>query len=313
MIKKIIIRNLIGIFIVLFLFEIISFFYLSYSYRKQLREMEFPNNFLHYSIIKSLNNKNIDTISFRETEYKSNTKPPIIIFGCSYAYGHELKKEETFSSQLAKMTDRTVINRAHSGEGPAFMYFQLSDEKIIEKIKGQIKNMPEPEYIIYVYIPGHNFRHCIYRASVYSEYFRKKYSLVGNDIVSAEPKFSLLHSLFSAMVFEHFAEKLYCTNSETNEKTVGKLILESFKLAKKNFNNSKFVILYFPDGLEDHSNHNEIKDFLKNINEEIQVIDIQDYINMKNKDLWLENDNNHPNAKAWELTVPIIIKELKLN
>lgn len=57
-----------------------------------------------------------------ENRYKtvgSKNKKPVVIFGCSFAYGEYLKDNQTFGYKLSKQTGRTVYNFAYSGWGPA--------------------------------------------------------------------------------------------------------------------------------------------------------------------------------------------------
>ena len=51
-------------------------------------------------------------IEYRETKEEKN---PIVVLGCSYAYGQGLKDKETFSYLLSEYTSRPVISFAHCG------------------------------------------------------------------------------------------------------------------------------------------------------------------------------------------------------
>lgn len=53
-----------------------------------------------------------------ENRYKtvgSKNKKPVVIFGCSFAYGEYLNDNQTFGYKLSKQTGRTVYNFAYSG------------------------------------------------------------------------------------------------------------------------------------------------------------------------------------------------------
>ena len=43
------------------------------------------------------------------------TKNPVLVFGCSYSYGHGLKREQTFPYLLSEYTKRPVLNLSNCG------------------------------------------------------------------------------------------------------------------------------------------------------------------------------------------------------
>lgn len=59
-------------------------------------------------------------------EYKN--KPPILLLGCSYTYGHRLKYEETFGLKLSQFAKRHVINKAVCRYGVNTALFQLQHD-----------------------------------------------------------------------------------------------------------------------------------------------------------------------------------------
>ena len=60
----------------------------------------------------------------RKVFNSSYTKRPIIVTGCSYAYGHGIKKDETFPYILSQITQSPVYNYANCG---AQAYENLSE------------------------------------------------------------------------------------------------------------------------------------------------------------------------------------------
>ena len=66
-------------------------------------------------------------------------KKPIILFGCSYAYGYQLEREQTLTYKLAQNAKIPVYNRAFTGWGIQHMLYQSKIEKLYEIL-------PEPEY-----------------------------------------------------------------------------------------------------------------------------------------------------------------------
>ena len=80
----------------------------------------------------------------------TNKKPPILLFGCSFAYGTFLKNNQTFSYKLSKLTKRNVYNMALEACGIQYMYYFLSDENFYNDFSSN-----PPQYVIYLYIPSH--------------------------------------------------------------------------------------------------------------------------------------------------------------
>ena len=73
---------------------------------------------------------------------------PIIIFGCSFAYGQYLYQNQTFSYKLANILKRSVYNRALAGAGPQHAYYQTQTEDFY-------KEVPKSNTVIYVMIDDH--------------------------------------------------------------------------------------------------------------------------------------------------------------
>ena len=72
------------------------------------------------------------------TNYSSN---PILIFGCSYSYGHGLKKEESFPYILSNTTKRPVYNFNNCGEELLIGFRNLLDFTEEENNRKIIQNM----------------------------------------------------------------------------------------------------------------------------------------------------------------------------
>lgn len=95
-----------------------------------------PNNKISYSrffkyeianySLKS-NKFTLKNITFRPIENANSPKRPIIIFGCSYAYGYNFDNKETISHIMAQFSTRPIINRACCGWGIQHMVYQLKN------------------------------------------------------------------------------------------------------------------------------------------------------------------------------------------
>ena len=90
--------------------------------------------------------KYIDGIQIYRPNVNEDSKlKPILLFGCSFAYGYNIPFETTFSEELGRYTKRPIYNRALNGASPSLMLYQLSNEEFY-------KTIPQPEYVIYTYI-----------------------------------------------------------------------------------------------------------------------------------------------------------------
>ena len=254
-------------------------------------------------------NENDLLSNMRPIEYRDVNKRPIILFGCSYTEGFGLEEDETFSKKLANYTNRTVINRGKSGTGIPFLYYQLSNEKVIKELP---KNS---EFIIYTLIPDHFPRLFRYRNFVLTGDHTLRYKIENEQLVIDKPIFKIFHSLFSVILLEEYlTEKKDIEENETNNPLFNKLLDESYNLIKKNFKDSKFVILYYKSPLDkDGFCDKKVYDYAEK-NKEIILIDISKEIpNIQDtQELWLV-DNEHPSTKAWDLIVPILANKLNID
>lgn len=82
-----------------------------------------------------------------------SAKNPVLVFGCSYSYGHGLKNEQSFPYLLSEYTKRPVLNLSKCGTDALDglksldIYMQNSDRKI--------KNPDSADYLVYMYMYDH--------------------------------------------------------------------------------------------------------------------------------------------------------------
>ena len=244
----------------------------------------------------------------RPVEYRDKSKPPIILFGCSYTEGFGLEENETLSRKLADFTNRTIYNRGHMGTGIPFMYYQLNDKDIMEKLP---KNT---EYVIFTLIPDHFPRLFRYRNFVLTGDHTLKYKIKNNKLVRDKLMFPFIHSLYTSIIMEEYiANKKGYDVNEVKPLAV-KLFEESYKIIHKKFPNAKFIIMYYQHYKgESTQEYDEIIDNIKNINKDnIEIIYINDLLpELYEKKYWLE-DNSHPSAAAWDIIVPVLSEKLGL-
>ncbi len=240
-------------------------------------------------------------------QYKK--KKPIVIFGCSYAYGFLLDREQTFSYKLAQLTKRPVYNRAYSAWGSAHMLYQARMRELYRQI-------PEPEYVIFLSMHDHFRRLYVMTfmsGDILGENFYLRYKEKNGELIQIKNtnKFlNMFKRLYTFQKLHHF----YVNNIilKKDDYTNGydfyfKQLSESKKEMQKHWENTKFVFILY-DSLKD-------EDILLNKleNDGYIVINLPAVVNknLYDKEYILEKDY-HPNEKVWNLVTPIIAKELKL-
>ena len=240
-----------------------------------------------------------NNVHFRPVAKNQYNKNPVLIFGCSFAYGEALNDEQTFSYKLSQYTKRPVYNRGYLGWGIQDMLYQLRRKDFYNNIK-------EPEYIIYTYIGAHAIR-------LYSET-----GIINPQIFYTETAEGLKENKFYTTVnpFYNYVIKgihLLYYSKQSNilppKQTIpliNKYFIESKKIADKHWQNTKFVILVYSDqGYEDW-----------------KYLEKEGFIVIKVKELTKENISDlkyqiskldtHPSEKAWDLIVPLLSKKLNI-
>jgi len=324
-IVKIVLYNVLVFVILLILSEVFSFLFLYNKYNYEFFPLQ-SGIFKNY--VKMRNPEQTDLISnLRPVEYRNQTKRPIVIFGCSFAWGHNLPENLTFSRKLADKTGRTVINRAKYSEGTAFMYYQLANKNIIKEIKAllihpNIKNYgkinDDVEYVIYVNIPDHAVRNHRHRYNTNNPVFRIRYQLKDGKLVQNKVLFPLIHSLYTAALIEKIIDNTEINNLNYENTTIyEEMILESAVLIHKEFKNAVFAVILMPDFQENSEDDDTKRPQLimwKRIQEKlgsdkIILIDMQKELPLAEDKYW---NANHPTAQAWDEIIPVIMKKLNL-
>ncbi len=236
---------------------------------------------------------------YRRVVNENSKKKPILLFGCSFVYGHEISEDKIFSEVLGKYTGRPIYNRARQGFGVSEMLFQLQNEDFY-------KIIPQPEYIIYTYIWDHIRR--MYLPSVIScrEYYDIRYE--NKDGVAVFKKMPRFHPAIFYKIGNYFYFNNIIFNKKSNLNFYKLQLLTSKKLVEKNWKGTKFVIFLYQD--------------TKQIEEIIPELEQAGFIIIKRKDIapfedfdpeFSISDGQHPNEKAWDYIVPRLIKRLNIN
>ena len=234
-------------------------------------------------------------------------KKPIIILGCSYAYGHGLQKEETFPSILNKITKRPVYNYATCGSNIIESYKNLyNDSK-------NIKETRKAEYVIYLYMYEHINRYLML-SNLYSNYddlFLQDTKSIKNKLLHF-PLIRLIfcvikqQEIYSSFPFSHKSEQFL------------KLIIQNIQnKLREQFPNSKLIIIIYNEKLPNEYELKQAKYFYDNENSKIwkELENETDIKIIKTKDIMgFKFDSNyklkkdvagwHPNEKVWKEFTP---------
>lgn len=289
---KIILFNIFIFLILLGLFEVGLF--LNYNHhhpeiRYEIKEVKYSNVLDYYKL--------------QPVQGKDYTKRPIILAGCSFAYGQGLTEEQTFGYKLANLTKRPVYNISLPGKGLQHnLYF--SQNNMFDK---SIKN---PEYFVYVIMSDQIRRLyttvCLHDYTGYPQYILNKDNKLElkKDIYPFYKQFYVYY-FFNNLYYSFIGYKNYNQHS----KLVTAYFKEMEKAVKAVYPNIKFVILFYGD--YDKYYHLNLSELEK---ENITMIHTQDLSpeNIFSIEYHQTETDFHPNENAWNLLTPLFVKELNL-
>ena len=228
------------------------------------------------------------------------TKKPILIMGCSYAYGWGLDEKDTLGYKLSQIMKRPVYNRAYG------WYWGLQTMLYQARRKDFYEEVPEPEYIIYVFIDDHINRICRSDAHNLFPYPHLRYIKRNGQIV--REKFPQRYNLY---IFRKYTLKRHYGLLKTQGCN---LAVDIFKETKKEFDkhwsNYKFIILVYQD-------HMMNKDLEENI--KFNELEKDGFIVIKSSELTgrimnrpedIHDDKIHPSKNAWSIIAPKLAEKL---
>ncbi len=325
-IKKVIILNLFIIVILLLIAEISSFLTVYKKHENVLKisnigkSEDEPKNEIAYKLPIIFNYDNYKQ-HFEKAENKNNKKRPIILFGCSFIEGLDIKTidpAQTVTQQLSKATKRNVYSRAVGGSGPQFMYYQLNNNDIKQEI-------PDAEYIIYNYMDYHPFRLYFYTISFCDTDINLRYEYKNGKLNEVKPLFPLLYSSF---LVKNIQNKIADHKKEKDKeyKLFKEIMKESYKQAKIKYPDAKFIVLVSSSGTYVYDSKNfkaeipltedcelpaDLEKYLMEIG--FIVINKEDLCGKKIRSIkYRAIDENHPNGLFWEAIIPPLVKKLNL-
>lgn len=308
---KILTLNTLLILIVLFLLELFAYIFSIFELKKFYERINFkvqPNQYFY--ILKKMNYidyyKKYVEPEFKVFSVKKTSKKPIVIFGCSFAYGYGLKDEDTFSYKLSEHTNRSVYNRAISGASIQQAILQVKEDSFYS-------NIPEPEYIIYVYHTNlHVPRLYAYKINSFDNLINYRMILKNNELV-IKKEIPFLSNFYIYTMYDKFKNRnIYNGLFSKNDCN---FVYEHFKklreLLQNHWNNSKFVILFYDNSEYESQFDNDLIKILKDNN--FIVLRTKDLTNtILGKEYQISEYDGHPNGKAWNIIVPQLSNKLKL-
>lgn len=243
---------------------------------------------------------------YRDALKPKSNKRPILIFGCSFAYGDKLEFEQSLSYKLAKLTDRSVYNRAVSSTGLQYFLYMLQHFEIQKEVNN-------PEYIIFVMIDHHLFR-LIRPYWGYTEpIIEIRYKNVDGKLKEYRNKFYKLgkSTLYRTLSYR-FNDFIFNHTSDDEKFDFMKLYYEeAIEIIKNKFPNSKIIILHYEENKDHFLAHtkrwNELAD------DGFIVLDSYTLTGEHLSELQYKIENDvHPNEKAIDILSKALVKELKL-
>lgn len=178
------------------------------------------------------------------------------------------------------------------------------------------KQVPDAEYIIYVYCSYHIARLYSYQLDYLETEINQRYKLKKDKLVKInKPIFPIYYSSFLVKQIQEFIEKLSSMKEYHDYKLFNAVMAELLSQAKKNYKDVKFVILLYPS-IDNINNKNKIlHDY------EVEKLKQMGFIVINAEDLTKEpirnleyriDDRDHPAEKAWDAILPNLIKQLHL-
>ena len=297
--------NLIILGIFLFVFN----FYIYYISRADY-QYPFSEQFASYMgfLTRDISKQNtykslISADDFRPVVNADSKKKPVIIFGCSFAHGSILKNNQIISYKLGEATKRPIYNRAKCGWGVQHMYYQLTNEDFY-------KILPKPEYIIYVYMDGHMARITTPVSIAWPDCYVAFYKKIKDVYILKKRTF-----FSDKIIIQHFFNNYFINNYLTKnpdynrqkEIDVVDYVIASKKAAEEHWGKDiKFIIFSYVEF------EKETIQYIKDNN--IMLFNIDDHnLILDDKKYYLSENDNHPNEKAWDDIVPILVKKYNMN
>lgn len=291
--KKIILINLAIITIIIIAIESILYAITMQQYKNDKIK---PS----YNLFKGGFKYQEEKIYFRKPCGLNYKKAPIIIYGCSFAYGGQIEENEHIGYILSKLTKRPVYNFGMSGIGLQYALNVIQNQEKIE---------PKPEFLIYVFVNDQARR-----------MYMKCFDLFPIDIleyVEKDGKFIPQKNYFAflknTLIYQNLYYNFVYKKKTDDEKfeLMKKYLYYIKKEAEEKYPGIKFVFINYDGKVKEYIDLNEER--LNEIRKmDIDVIDIESKFDLRKKEYHVSDSDSHPSAKAWREITPYIVKVEKM-
>lgn len=247
-------------------------------------------------------------------------KRPIALFGCSYVVGGGILEKDTLGANLNKDTNRIIFGRGRSNTSTDFMYRQLIDDNVKQEI-------PDVEYIIYVYLRYHGPRNVRYTSTLFSSPDIRYKVTKDGQLKEMRPFFTLpFYSLFTVKnIQDIIAGKKVEEETKKGEPLLLNFLASAYEAAQRNWPGVKFILLEYPDGTYCLSEENQYEENINDSNLPEDVIErIKDigiiYVNaeelvgheLRDPKKYRHTDIEHPNGRAWKEVADALTKRFDM-
>lgn len=255
-----------------------------------------------YKIKRMSYDRLFEIYKFRPTEGREYTKRPVVILGCSYAYGLGLDVEDTLGHKLSLYTKRPVYNFSIYGKGLQNTLYLLQNN--------MIEPVDNPEYVFYIFMSDQIRR--LYSTVCFEDYIGYPlYKTDKNGNLVLKSKYYPIYKQFYTYYFLNNIYQIYFNlkNKSKHSEPVNAFLKEIHKEIKKKYPSAKFVVIMYDDmkgsfGLNLNSS----------IEDGIEIIHTDDL-----SKVWLHDNKYHlgpndfhPNGNAWDVLVPELAKRYNL-
>lgn len=238
------------------------------------------------------------------TQYK---KEPIILFGCSFAYGEYLNEEQTFGYKLSKITKRPVYNRAFDSYGLQHMFYQSSLPEFYY-------NVPKSNTVIYIFMYDH-YRRMLSKTFALSNpnlYLHYKYK--NNNLLIDNYDDILINCInysYTIRAIKGFFKSIYMQNPNNADK-ITEEALTYFIKTRENLENHwnikvNFIVFFYDENPLDKILIQKLKknNFMVITTKELTT---QDLYEQK----YRIKDDPHPNETSWNLLTPLFVQKVQM-
>ena len=233
----------------------------------------------------------------------------IVLFGCSFVYGHGLNENQTIGYKLSNFLKIPVYNRAMVGGNPQELWYQVA----AEGSEDFYNEVPLTDTYIYTIIDSHFER--IYNFYPVYTYRHPLNYLTSKGELKRDIQQSLLLNLLKISYSYRFIEQKIKYNFLTNKDNYPKIInntalylIESKKeLEKRNKQKINFIVLFYDKIRYEEELEQKLKE------NGIYVIKTKDLTkeDLRSLKYTLSETDKHPNEAAWDLLTPLIAKEIE--